>query len=416
MKSLTKVFLILITFFMFHTFTLSQWVSSTSGTSNFLTSVQMITTNKTYACGFAGTVLRSTNLGVNWTSVTSPDAGNINKIFFVPTGSATTGWAAVVTGLYKTTNSGDNWVQQVSGTVFVDLLFPDVTTGIALTTNNTLRRTTNGGTNFTTINFTSDNGIHGETIIQGNSQIYFILGLDNVIDTSYVFKSTNAGLNWTLAAQIPLSFFSMTFINASTGVICGDGGIMKRTTNGGSNWNTINSGTANDLQGIKFISSTKVYCVGSGGTILKSTDAGATWTSQVSGTTSNLRGIDVFTSDDFGITCGAIGTIRRTTNGGAFTGIVQSSGEIPSSYSLSQNYPNPFNPVTNISFSVPVSGLVSLTVFDITGRNISTPVSSSLSAGSYTVDIDASLLPSGTYFYKFTAGSFTETKKMILIK
>lgn len=416
MKSLNKIIILFFTVLMFHNLTFSQWVSSTSGTSNFLTTVQMISSNLTYACGFSGTVLKSTNTGQTWSPLTSPDAGNINKIFFPPTGSATTGWAASVSGLYKSTNSGVNWVQQVSSTVFADLLFPDLNTGIALTSNNSLRRTTNGGTNFTPINFTADASIHGIAISSGNSATYFILGLDNVIDTSYIFKSTNAGVNWTQAAHFPLDYFAMTFVNASTGIICGDGGIMKRTTNGGTNWTTINSGTTNDLQGIKFITSTKLYAVGSGGTILKSTDAGLTWAVQVSGTTSALRGIDVFSSDDIGITLGANGTVRRTTNGGAVTGFIQQSNEIPNKFSLSQNYPNPFNPVTNINFSITGSGIVSLKVYDVMGKEVAELVNQSLRAGIYAVDFDASSLPSGTFFYRLTADGFTDTKKLILIK
>ncbi len=415
MKSLNKILIVLFTTLLLQNFTFSQWVSTTSGTSNFLTSVQMISTNLTYACGFGGTVLKSTNTGQTWSALTSPDAGNINKIFFPPTGNATTGWAASVSGLYKSTNGGTNWVQQVSATVFADLLFPDLNTGIGLTSNNTLRRTTNGGTNFTTINFTSASAVHGIAICIGNSSTYFVLGLENVNDTSFVFKSTNAGVNWTEAAQFPLDYFAMTFVNASTGIICGDAGIMKRTTNGGTNWTTINTGTTNDLQGIKFVTSTKVYAVGSAGTILKSTDAGLTWVAQVSGTTAALRGFDMFSSDDNGIVAGATGTMRRTTNGGV-TGLIHQSNEIPNEYSLSQNYPNPFNPETNLKFQITKSGFVKLTVFDMLGKEISVLVNQELSAGTFTVNFDASALPSGTYFYRISAGSFTETKKMILIK
>ncbi len=416
MKPLNKIIILFFAALLFHNFTFSQWVTTTSGTSNFLTSVQMITSTINYAAGFSGTVLKSTNSGQNWTALTSPDAGNINKIFFPPTGSANTGWAASVSGLYKSTNGGVNWVQQVASTVFSDLLFPDVTTGIALTTNNTLRRTTNGGTNFTTINFTSDAGVHGGAIVLGNSSTYFILGLDNVIDTSYVFKSTNSGVNWSQVAQFPLDYFAMTFVNASTGIICGDGGLIKRTKNGGANWSTINTGTTNDLQGIKFVTSTKVYTCGSAGTILKSTDAGLTWVAQVSGTTAALRGIDLFSSDDLGITVGASGTIRRTTNGGSVTGFIQQSNETPNEYSLAQNYPNPFNPSTNFKFQITKSGFVKLTVFDMLGKEITKLVNQELSAGTFTVNFDASSLPSGTYFYRLQTESFTDTKKMVLIK
>lgn len=425
MKTFIKILTILFTVSLFQNFAFSQWVSVTSGSSNFLTNVQIISNNLTYACGFGGTVLKSTNIGQSWITLTSPDAANINKMFFPPTGNATTGWAACVSGLYKSTNGGQNWVQQVASTVFADLLFPDLNTGIGLTSASNLRRTTNGGTNFTQINFTSASTTHGVAISIGNSSTYFILGLENVNDTSFVFKSTNAGLNWTQAAKFPLDYFAMTFVNANTGIICGQDGIMKRTTNGGTNWSTITTGTTNDLQGIKFISSTKVYCIGSAGTILKSTDAGATWVTQVSNTTAALRGLDVMSTDDNGIVCGATGTIRRTTNGGNIpTGIQTTGNEIPQNFSLSQNYPNPFNPSTKINFSIPLLRGVSegrgvftkLAVYDMLGNETSILVNEDLSAGNYSVSFDATSVAAGVYFYRITAGSFTQTRKMILIK
>lgn len=98
------------------------------------------------------------------------------------------------------------------------------------------------------------------------------------------------------------------------------------------------------------------------------------------------------------------------------TGINQNGNEVPASYSLSQNYPNPFNPVTNIKFTLPTGGLVKLVIFDIMGREVATVINKDMNAGSYTADFDASMLSSGVYFYKITSGSFTDTKKMMLVK
>jgi len=89
---------------------------------------------------------------------------------------------------------------------------------------------------------------------------------------------------------------------------------------------------------------------------------------------------------------------------------------IPGEYRLHQNYPNPFNPITNINFDIPKEGIVSIKVYDITGREISTLVNKSIEAGSYNVEFDASDFASGTYFYKVQAGDFTDVKKMMLVK
>jgi hypothetical protein len=95
---------------------------------------------------------------------------------------------------------------------------------------------------------------------------------------------------------------------------------------------------------------------------------------------------------------------------------VDDNTNIPNELHLFQNYPNPFNPSTKISYSIPEISLVTLKVFDIIGNEIETLVNEEKPIGSYTIGFDATGLSSGIYFYKLTAGSFVETKKMILIK
>ena len=100
----------------------------------------------------------------------------------------------------------------------------------------------------------------------------------------------------------------------------------------------------------------------------------------------------------------------------ATTTVSSISSNVPGEYKLHQNYPNPFNPVTNINFDIPKDGLVSIKVYDITGKEISTLVNQSVQAGSYNIEFDASSYSSGTYFYKITSGDFSDVKKMLLIK
>ncbi len=105
-----------------------------------------------------------------------------------------------------------------------------------------------------------------------------------------------------------------------------------------------------------------------------------------------------------------------TSNGCIPIGITPISTEIPGNFKLNQNYPNPFNPVTNITFDIPKSSFVKLTIFEVSGKMIEVPVNQNLSAGTYNVDFDAAKLSSGIYFYKLEAGEFTQTKKMMVIK
>lgn len=98
------------------------------------------------------------------------------------------------------------------------------------------------------------------------------------------------------------------------------------------------------------------------------------------------------------------------------TGIEPLSNIIPGKFSLEQNYPNPFNPSTEIQFGVPKDVKVKISVFDILGREVQVLADEFKTAGEYKVTFDASKLPSGVYFYTINAGTFSDTKKMILIK
>jgi len=88
----------------------------------------------------------------------------------------------------------------------------------------------------------------------------------------------------------------------------------------------------------------------------------------------------------------------------------------PVAFVLHQNYPNPFNPITKLSFDLPVPARVNLSVYDILGRRVMTLTSGWRDAGTHQVTFDGSNLPSGIYFYRLTAGDYTATQKMVLLK
>jgi hypothetical protein len=89
---------------------------------------------------------------------------------------------------------------------------------------------------------------------------------------------------------------------------------------------------------------------------------------------------------------------------------------VPKIFALHQNYPNPFNPVTKIKYDIPKGTFVTITVYDITGREVETLVNEYIAAGYHELTFDARNLASGVYFYKLEAGSFTSEKKMIVVK
>lgn len=112
-----------------------------------------------------------------------------------------------------------------------------------------------------------------------------------------------------------------------------------------------------------------------------------------------------------------VGTLARIDDL-AFSGVVsvKSKEQQPLAYSLEQSYPNPFNPTTTIEFSIAQASEVKLVVYNQLGQTVATLVNERLSAGSYTVDWNAEGLPSGVYYYRISAGDFTQIRKSILMK
>ncbi len=100
----------------------------------------------------------------------------------------------------------------------------------------------------------------------------------------------------------------------------------------------------------------------------------------------------------------------------AATAVEKDQNVVAADFTLAQNYPNPFNPVTTISYSLSKAENVTLTIYDVTGKQIETLVNEYHTAGVYDVQWTATGLASGIYFYKLQAGSFTQTKKLVLQK
>jgi len=216
-----------------------------------------------------------------------------------------------------------------------------------------------------------------------------------------------------------MAFFGVSFADVNTGTAVGAQGTIRRTTNGGVTWTGQSSGTLNPLQGVSFTDANTGTAVGlttQSGTILRTTNGGGTWVSQSTRIASQLFGVS-FTDANTGTAVGFDGTIVRTTTGGVVwvkeDGI--GAGGKPEQSSLQQNYPNPFNPSTTIRYALPVRSHVTLTIYNPLGQQVSTLVEDEQEEGSHEVQFDASGLPSGMYLYRLTAGSFVQTRKLLLL-
>ncbi len=98
------------------------------------------------------------------------------------------------------------------------------------------------------------------------------------------------------------------------------------------------------------------------------------------------------------------------------TSINKEDSSLPKSFELSQNYPNPFNPTTKITYSIPITSNVMITVYDVSGKEVVTIENCQKKAGTYTLLFNAEKLASGVYYYNLTANEFSSTKKFVILK
>ncbi|MBS4064561.1 MAG: T9SS type A sorting domain-containing protein, partial [Chitinophagaceae bacterium] len=163
-----------------------------------------------------------------------------------------------------------------------------------------------------------------------------------------------------------------------------------------------------DIYSIGEVSS-RVY-----GTVQKRMDDN--WRNYWSDLTGDIAASKLFFDDKgFMYVCSKNG-LYRTPNSVVTEVKNNESNKLPARYQLKQNYPNPFNPVTTINYSLPKSGVVSLKIYDILGREIKTLVNEEKSVGNYSIKFDGSNLSNGVYFYRIQTGDFSQTKKLILLK
>ncbi len=390
------------------------WTEQTSGLTTALYSVSAVDDNIAWIAGAGGKVLRTTNKGVTWTQTTSPSStDNYTMYAFDANTAIVTASGTTTAYVYRTTNGGSNWttVLTQTGGFFDDVQFKDANNGMLygdpVGGRWTIFRTSNGGVTWdsTGMNVTTtaagwNNGMY----LSGNT-VY--LGTNN----GTLVYSTNFGTSWTIQTTLQANTYVTWFNSPTTGLT--GGAELNLTTNGGTNWSALTSVGTGNISGITG-ASTSWWMSRQTTAVNYSSNNGTSWSAQYTAPAGNFYHL---TKSRSGATIWGVrsnGGISRY--GQPIIGINPISNTAPDNYLLSQNYPNPFNPVTKINFAIPKSGLVTIKIYDLLGKEVRTLVNETKNAGSYSVDFNGSELSSGIYFYKINVNNFTDIKKMTLIK
>jgi len=417
MKTLKSVLIIALISLSGLAYSQSGWYSVYGIDSNLtLKKIQMTSAGTGYSCGCysnrpSGAFLKTTNGGTNWQKVIINNS-EIVDLFFL---NDLTGYVIGTGGSYlypyghifKTTDGGSVWVikDSIQNAKFFKVWFNDQNHGLITGKYGGAYFTTDGGYNW--INRSPWNlWSEPQSIASVSNDVWF------VSDNQTLVKTTNSGINWLAIDSVVGT--SLYFFNQNTGIAYNY--YFYKTTNSGNNWSKIS--TAGDGWGtsMDFVDdNTGFLCIFSTGRILKTTNGGYNWVPQIIPTSCYPYSIS-FVNSQTGFVSGYNGLIYKTTNGGSVF-VANISSEVPDKFELGQNYPNPFNQFSILNFKCKIKSIVSLKVFDITGREVQTLVNETLAPGTYQVRFDGSGLASGLYYYSMSIdGKQTAVKKMVMVK
>lgn len=401
----------------------TQWLQQASPVSTGLLDCDFIDQNTGWVCGDGGVILKTTNGGVNWIQQNSGvnkrlegiEAVDANTLYCV-------GWFQTI---LKSTNGGSNWQIIRNGQSsppdpgLNKCFFLNANTGWLLRDNYILR-TTNGCATFDSTH----------TVFTYLWDIYFKDLNTGVLcgDGALTMRSTDGGVIWN-QVQLPLfqggmpNLYRISFAG-NNGWVIGEGGplnggrLVWKTTNFGVSWDSIARVPYPGAElnySVCFTNQNTGYCGGTTGYIFKSTNEGFNWIQQnvpINGFRRDLW----FLNDSLGWAVGGGGYILKTTNGGTYVGIEPISGIVPVDFKLYQNYPNPFNMQTNITFDIVTKEKYLLTIYDVTGKTVKVLFDEVIDKGTYKIMFNADGLSSGVYYYSLVSGNFCQTNKFILLK
>ena len=425
-SNIKRAYLLFAVIYLTAQFSPAQWVQQNSNTSENIVDVVVLDSINALAIGDRNGILRTTNAGTTWINQSAAVSAvySWNSISF---SSALNGTIVGDQRIMTTTDGGFTWVNRSVPSTRKCLSVMQV--------------------GYASIYVGADSGWIYHTIDTGKTwtaknisqwPIRSIFAWNSVIEEFLIFALTPFSLcEW--GSYPPSSWKESILKNfeglgseAFKGTICGYGtsfivgvqGDLRaapaiiRRMGADTVWTGVSQGVLHDgtFYGISATSINNIFVCGDGGMLYKSTNGGDSWNSFTGLTTRRLKAIS-FCDVNNGFAVGDSGTILHTNNGGGIVvDVGKAPGPAPKEFLLDQNYPNPFNSTTVISYQLKVKSFTTVTVMDLLGREVAILVNEEKPAGSYSVRWDATNFSSGVYFCRLTAGDFSSTKRLLLIK
>lgn len=389
-----------------------------------------------------------------WMQIKGPGDGGAGGLALTTDSSGTTKLLTIAnTKVYLTTDNGDSWENITSG-------LPEYTSILAIRGNNIFAGmccgqgifvSTNNGTSWTQSNsglpeqveiydiFLYNNKVfagthHGAYCSENNgaswspansglpkgcSIVAFAANETNIFAAIAwwgIYRSSDSAKSWVkLTSGLPLSFCAAALTSTGSNIFAGtDKGVFLSTDNGES-WKSASAGRLDYSFIYQLAAGGKNIFAEIGLGILLSTDNGANWENITADLPINTSFSSIAISSIYIFAGSNSGLWRRPLS--EITAVKDSPEVIlPTGCILEQNYPNPFNPSTKIKYSVPAEVAIKLSVYNTLGEEVSVPLNKTVTAGIHEITFNADALPGGIYFYQIRAGSFIETKKMILLR
>lgn len=377
----------------------AQWIAQTSGSSNFLTSIFFATPTTGYVADGTGYIIKTTDGGSNWNTVGGASQA-YSSLFFT---SIDTGYCVGLAGdVLKTVNGGFTWIDNytsVNDDAF-SLHFPSTNIGYALCWNLSddsiiVYKTINAGTNWSKISSFPSIGIPSSIFFKNTMTGYMVLNSDGI------YKTSDGGFTWTPKVADP-DLNSLFFPSISVGYAVGLGGIYK-SIDAGNTWTIQPNPNPTAFYSVFFVDDNNGYAVGgdgfSTGVIVKTTNGGTIWT--LSLTNSYTYNSLHFPDANTGYTCGQGGAILKIAIPVTIEGISNSDSLCI--------YPNPASTVINFSISGTGSLPSTLHLYDVTGKDVK-----SFSTSEREFTMERGSIASGIYFVQIVSEGQVLTKKIIL--